>query len=106
MRTVRLAYGGMAATVKRASAAEAALLDRAWSNEAVHAAQQALAQDFQPLSDLRAAAGYRLQVAQNLLQRFWLETRSVDPLPAQATRVWTIRPLDSGRANAAGEVPA
>ncbi len=30
---------------------------------------------------MRASAGYRLQVAQNLLRRFWLETRTVDPLP-------------------------
>jgi xanthine dehydrogenase small subunit len=95
VRSVRLAYGGMAATVKRASAAEAALLGRAWSLESVRAAQQALVQDFQPLSDLRASAGYRMQVAQNLLQRCWLETRSVDPLPAQATRVWPIRSHDA-----------
>ncbi|HOI04076.1 MAG TPA: hypothetical protein PLJ48_07995 [Dermatophilaceae bacterium] len=43
----------------------------------------------------RASADYRLQVAGNLLQRFWLETRAVDPLPAQATRVWPIRSMDS-----------
>ena len=95
VRSVRLAYGGMAAVVKRAAAAEAALVGRPWSAEAVKAAQQALVQDFQPLSDLRASADYRLQVAGNLLQRFWLETRAVDPLPAQATRVWPIRSLDS-----------
>ena len=98
VRSVRLAYGGMAAIVKRAAAAEAALLGRVWNAEAVQAAQQALAQDFQPLSDLRASAAYRLQVAQNLLQRFWLETRTLDPLPAQATRIWSIRPVAGGRA--------
>jgi xanthine dehydrogenase small subunit len=95
VRSVRLAYGGMAAVVKRAAAAEAALVGGAWSAESVKAAQRALVQDFQPLSDLRASADYRLQVAGNLLQRFWLETRAVDPLPAQATRVWPIRSLDS-----------
>lgn len=47
----------------------------------------ALAQDFTPLSDMRASSSYRLQVAQNLLRRFW-ETRPVDPLPATATSVW------------------
>ena len=92
--SVRLACGGMAAIVKRAAAAEAALVGRAWNAAAVQAAQRAMAHDFQPLSDLRASAGYRLQVAQNLLQRFWLETRAVDPLPAQATRVWPIRSHD------------
>ena len=48
----------------------------------------ALASDFTPLSDLRASAAYRLQVAQNLLRRFWLETRSDSPLPAAALSVW------------------
>jgi xanthine dehydrogenase small subunit len=47
-----------------------------------------LADDYTPLSDLRASAGYRLQVAQNLLRRFWLETRPVDPLPESAVNVW------------------
>jgi xanthine dehydrogenase small subunit len=37
---------------------------------------------------MRASAGYRLQVAQNLLQRFWLETRPTDPLPESAVSVW------------------
>ncbi len=97
VRSVRLAYGGMAAIVKRAATAEATLLGRVWTAEAVQAAQQALAQDFQPLTDLRAGAAYRLQVAQNLLQRFWLETRTIDPLPAKATRIWPIRPVAGGR---------
>ena len=52
------------------------------------AAQAALAQDFTPLTDMRASAGYRLQVAQNLLRRFWLETRPHDPLPESAVSVW------------------
>ncbi len=33
---------------------------------------------------MRASAGYRLQVAQNLLQRFWLETRAADALPQRS----------------------
>jgi len=40
------------------------------------------------MSDLRASADYRLRVAQNLLTRFWLETRPEHPLPAGATSVW------------------
>lgn len=87
--TVRLAYGGMAATVKRAAAAEAALIGRPWDQAAVDTAKAALPHDFQPLSDLRASAPYRLRVAQNLLQRFWLETRVDDPLPAASTSVFS-----------------
>ena len=46
------------------------------------------ARDFTPLTDLRASAGYRMQVAQNLLRRFWLQTRPWDPLPESAVSVW------------------
>jgi xanthine dehydrogenase small subunit len=71
---VRLAYGGMAATPRRAAAAEAALRGRRWDEGAVAAAMEALARDFQPITDMRASAGYRLAVARNLLRRFHLET--------------------------------
>ena len=98
--SVRLAYGGMAATVKRAATAEAALVGQPWSQAAVRAAQAALAQDFKPLSDMRASAAYRLQVAQNLLQRFWLETRTENPLPGTATSVFSVMPHDTGLAAA------
>jgi xanthine dehydrogenase small subunit len=89
---VRLAFGGMAAIVKRAAQAEAVLLGKPWTQENVNAAKLALAQDFQPLSDMRASAGYRLQVAQNLIQRLWLETRTRDALPQSATSVWSVMP--------------
>ena len=84
---VRLAFGGMAGVVKRAAQAEAALLGQPWTEATLQAAQAALAADFQPLTDMRASAGYRLQVAQNLLRRFWLETRPEGALPAQALSV-------------------
>jgi len=85
---IRVAYGGMAATVQRAAAAEAAVLGQPWTEATVRAAQQALVADFKPLTDLRASEGYRMRVAQNLLMRFWLETRASDPLPATATCVF------------------
>ncbi len=88
VKQVRIAFGGMAATVKRAAQAEAAIAGQPWSQDTVRAAQQALAQDFAPLTDMRASATYRLQVAQNLLMRFWLETRVADPLPEAAVNVW------------------
>ncbi|MBX3603298.1 MAG: xanthine dehydrogenase small subunit [Rubrivivax sp.] len=85
---VRLAFGGMAATVRRATGAEAALRGRAWDEAALADAQAALAQDFAPLSDLRASADYRRTVAQQLLRRFWLQTRPHDPLPEAMLSVW------------------
>jgi xanthine dehydrogenase small subunit len=71
---IRIAFGGMAATPKRARAVEAALLDQPWTSASIEAAIPAFATDFQPISDMRASAEYRLMVAQNLLRRFHLET--------------------------------
>jgi xanthine dehydrogenase small subunit len=79
----RLAFGGMAATVQRAAAAEAALIGRPFDAEAAEAAAAALAADFTPMSDLRASAGYRLQVAGNLIRRAALEAGG-----ATAVSVW------------------
>lgn len=84
----RLGWGGMAATARRASATEAALTGQPWTEATLRAAQAALAQDFKPLTDLRASANYRLKVAQNLLERFWLETRAGTPLRADQVQVW------------------
>ncbi len=72
MEEVRLAFGGMAATPKRAEAAEAALRGREWGEAAIEAAGQALGRDFTPISDWRASAEYRALVARNLLKRFYL----------------------------------
>ncbi|WP_459950202.1 xanthine dehydrogenase small subunit [Denitratisoma sp. agr-D3] len=69
----RLAYGGMAAVPKRAARAEQALLGQAWGLPAIEAAIAALAEDFSPLTDMRATDTYRRTVAANLLRRFWLE---------------------------------
>ena len=70
----RIAFGGMAATPKRAAACEAALVGQPWTEAAVRAAAEALAQDFQPIDDMRASAAYRLQAAKNLLLRAWAES--------------------------------
>jgi xanthine dehydrogenase small subunit len=76
----RLAFGGMAATPARAPGAEAALKGQPWNNNSVTAAITALASDFSPLTDARASAGYRLQVAGNLLRRALLASTSSETL--------------------------
>jgi len=68
----RIAFGGMAATPRRARAVEAALLKDGFA-----AAAEAIAADFKPVDDWRGSAAYRLQVAANLLRR--LELRIADP---------------------------
>ncbi|MBO9396237.1 xanthine dehydrogenase small subunit [Shimia sp. R9_2] len=79
-----LAFGGMAATPKRAAASEAALVGQPWSEASLMAAAAKLPEDFQPLSDMRATADYRMKVAQNLFRRFWLEQQGEDARLASA----------------------
>lgn len=66
----RIAFGGMAGTPKRAALAEAALVGQVWQAQTLEAARAALAQDFTPLSDMRASAAYRMRTAQNMLTRY------------------------------------
>ena len=82
----RLAFGGMAGTPKRAARAEAALIGQRWSETTVAAAMTALAQDFTPMSDMRASASYRMEAAQNMLLRAWLQDQG------QETNVLEVQP--------------
>ncbi|WP_447957837.1 xanthine dehydrogenase small subunit [Vreelandella sp. EE7] len=72
LTNVRLGFGGMAATSKRASNAEAALEGQVVSRASFKAAQRALLQDFQPMSDVRGSQHYREQAAANLLERLYV----------------------------------
>jgi xanthine dehydrogenase small subunit len=82
----RIAFGGMAATPKRAKASEAALTGQEFSAASLTAAAAVLGQDFTPLSDWRAGADYRMKVAQNLFRRFYLEQSDSDQ-PVRLERV-------------------
>ncbi|MEN7527209.1 xanthine dehydrogenase small subunit [Cupriavidus sp. DL-D2] len=99
VKSACIAFGGMAATPKRAPLAEAALTGQPWNETTVRAGMAALGQDYTPLSDMRATAAYRSRGAANLLYRFWLETRD-GALPAAMVNV---RALGAGEAVGAGE---
>ncbi|MDP2082391.1 MAG: xanthine dehydrogenase small subunit [Pseudotabrizicola sp.] len=66
----RIAFGGMAGTPKRAAAVEAALLGKPMTPDTAQQAAALMAQDFSPLSDMRASSAYRLTTAQNMLRRY------------------------------------
>lgn len=74
VQTIRIAFGGMAAIPKRAHRTEQLLLGQSWNIATIRAGQKALASDFDPLTDMRASANYRLKVAQNLLWKLYVET--------------------------------
>ncbi|MFK0166207.1 xanthine dehydrogenase small subunit [Rhizobium sp. NPDC090279] len=82
---IRIAYGGMAATPKRACFVEKALLGQPWNEKTVETAMEKYAEDYAPLTDMRATAEYRALAAKNLLLRFYLETTS-HATPAQVSR--------------------
>ncbi|MDE0390239.1 MAG: xanthine dehydrogenase small subunit [Rhodospirillales bacterium] len=92
----RAAFGGMAATPKRATVTEAALKglmladQRGWD-----AACEALASDFQPIDDMRASARYRLETAQALLLKALHESGGE---ASAATRLVGLRPGEASRA--------
>jgi xanthine dehydrogenase small subunit len=71
---IRIGFGGMAAVPKRAAHAERALIGEAWNEASVRAAMRTIERDFEPMTDMRASAPYRLKVARNLLFKFFLET--------------------------------
>ena len=82
IRKARVCFGGMAATPKRAMACEQALEGKTWNQGTIEQAMQAMQTDFTPLTDMRASASYRMRVAVNLLQRFFLE-HSTSPYPSR-----------------------
>jgi xanthine dehydrogenase small subunit len=69
----------MAAVPSRAPRTEAALEGAPWSLATLEAAARQLRDEFTPLSDMRASAGYRRAVAGNLLLRLWHETEATSP---------------------------
>ena len=91
---VRLAFGGMAGVPKRAKRAEAALLHKPWNEASIRSAMKALEEDFQPLSDWRGSAEYRLTTAQNLLLRFFLENKA--PGEAAPQRITSLAGIEHG----------
>jgi len=71
----RVAFGGMAATPRRAAACEAALIDAPFTIGTIEQAADALYTDYTPLTDVRGTAAYRLEAAANLLRRLWYAVR-------------------------------
>ena len=102
VQSARICFGGVAATPKRALACEAAITGRPWNRDTLEAGRAALGSEFQPISDMRASAAYRLSVARNLLTKVFIETTE----PETATRLvgsgGMSAPSDRGRGRGRG----
>jgi xanthine dehydrogenase small subunit len=89
LEAARIAFGGMAATPKRAREAETALAGADLVNETSwQPALTALSRDFTPITDVRASAAYRGDVARALLRKALIE---IGGTPTQHTRIVGIR---------------
>ena len=71
---IRICYGGMASTPKRATQCEKYLIGKEWCANTVKSAMQEMTKDYSPMNDMRASKEYRMLVAQNLLFKFFIET--------------------------------
>jgi xanthine dehydrogenase iron-sulfur cluster and FAD-binding subunit A len=76
--TIRLAYGGVAATPLRLMKTEAALMGKPWTRETVEAVMPVLNAEVTPISDHRGSARYRSLLATNLLLAFFLESENTE----------------------------
>ena len=75
VRRARFAFGGMAATPVRVTAAEQAVEGQPWNETSVARAQDAIIRTLTPLSDARGSREYRLAVATSLLAKFHWEAQ-------------------------------
>lgn len=71
VKSIQLYYGGMAATTLRAAYTEKYLLHKKWDERTIHEAAELIEEDFKPISDARAQAEGRSQLAKNLLIKLW-----------------------------------
>lgn len=74
IKNMVLAFGGMAATTKRAVETEEFLIGKIWRKAIVEKASTILYNEFSPLSDARSGEEFRRLAARNLLFKFYKET--------------------------------
>ncbi|MBI4293394.1 MAG: xanthine dehydrogenase small subunit [Betaproteobacteria bacterium] len=87
VRSARIGASSITSRPSRARRTEAALIGQPWNEDTVGKAVDAIRQEFEPTTGVRASAGYRRQVSGNLLQRFWLESQA-QPVLANLEGGW------------------
>ncbi|HYM99909.1 MAG TPA: FAD binding domain-containing protein, partial [Aestuariivirgaceae bacterium] len=91
----RIAFGGMAEIPKRALKTEAAMSNMPLADQARWKQVMAvLAEDFEPISDHRASAAYRMATAKALLEK---ALREITSNSTEDTRVMGVREAQLGR---------
>ena len=75
IKKIRIAYGGMSSTPKRAFNCEKELVNSNLSYKTISKAKKLLEKDFKPITDTRASQNYRMEVAKNLLEKCFSEVK-------------------------------
>jgi xanthine dehydrogenase small subunit len=72
----KIAYGGMSEIPKRALSLEKELINSVFSEKTFIKAGNLIDKDFSPIDDMRASRNYRINIAKNLLMKFFYEINS------------------------------
>ncbi|HEU0008970.1 MAG TPA: xanthine dehydrogenase molybdopterin binding subunit [Verrucomicrobiae bacterium] len=72
----RLAFGGVAATPIRAVRAERLLMYKEWNERTLTRVLKCLAEEFQPISDVRGSAEFRRALVASLFEKFFYDSRA------------------------------
>ena len=71
---IRIAYGGVGPMILRLTKTEAFLVKEGFHEESFCKAGELALSEITPIGDVRGSKDYRLQLARNILQKFYLET--------------------------------
>lgn len=74
-----IAYGGVAPTVIRLPRTEAFLVGKSATLDTFEHAGRIARSEIKPISDVRGSADYRLQLAENILAKFWFDAFGATP---------------------------
>lgn len=79
---VRIAYGGVAAKVVRMKETEAFLKGKNLTLDTMQEAGKIAKGEVKPITDVRGSADFRLQLCENIMQKFYYEVAEPDLCPA------------------------
>lgn len=80
IQSARLAYGGVGPVVLRLRETEAFLTGQPVNESIFREAGKLARQEVTPISDVRGSSGFRSQLAENMLLKFYLETQEAEAL--------------------------
>jgi xanthine dehydrogenase small subunit len=84
IRSVRIAYGGVAPTILRLPRTEKFLTGRPFEPDSFRQAGEIARGEIAPITDVRGSRDFRLQLAENVLMKFYYDLQQTDSLRRSA----------------------